>query len=69
MAEVASKKRINGIPLQLPKIEQNQLPADCGHPLRRGTKYHQEKGQLPNKTASGVSEHIGSAWALHHHLI
>jgi hypothetical protein len=32
-----AKKRINGIPLQLPKIEQNQLPADCGHPLRRRT--------------------------------
>lgn len=26
------KEREN-IPLQLPKIEQNQLPADCGHPL------------------------------------
>lgn len=31
------KERIEGIPLQLPKTEQNPLPADCGHPLRRGT--------------------------------
>jgi len=22
------------LPSQLPKIEQNQLPADCGHPLK-----------------------------------
>lgn len=28
------QERKKGIPLQLPKIEQNQLPADCGHPLR-----------------------------------
>ena len=27
-------ERKKGIPLQLPKIEQNQLPADCGHPLK-----------------------------------
>jgi len=32
-----SQERSEGIPLQLPKIEQNQLPADCGHPLRRST--------------------------------
>lgn len=38
-------KRIKGIPSQLPKTEQNQLPADCGHPLRRGT-HTSKKGSI-----------------------
>lgn len=54
------RERIEGIPLQLPKTEQNQLPADCGHPLTRHT-YQQQMGQFPNITASVVSENEGSA--------
>lgn len=54
------RERIEGIPLQLPKTEQNQLPADCGHPLTKHT-YQQQMGQFPNITASVVSENEGSA--------
>lgn len=54
-------ERSGGIPLQLPKTEQSQLPADCGHPLRRSTHTSNKWVNLPNKTASLVSVNEGSA--------
>jgi hypothetical protein len=32
---VVNTSETEDLPSQLPKIEQNQLPADCGHPLKR----------------------------------
>ena len=49
------------LPLRLPKIEQNRLPADCGHPLKtaRDTSNKQVSYQNP---ASAIGENKGISW-------
>lgn len=60
------EERIDIIPLQLPKTEQNQQPADCGHPLRRSTNTSKKRINSRTKLHSEVRENESSAWALRH---
>ena len=57
---VVNTLEIEDLPSQLPKIEQNQLPADCGHPLKtaRNTSSKQVSYQIHIESAVGEIEGI-----------